>query len=948
MALLDRLRPQPAWKNPDPSVRLAAVEGLAATEQPLLATIARHDESPRVRRAAVSRLSDLDGLLAAQEDSDGQVRAEALARLVAMATDSQDVKEALRALAAVDDERQLAGVARSARLESVARAALERVQEPRALGGTARHGQHEAVRLRALERLEDQAELESVALHTDHRDVGLAALERLDSTIALDAVAERAKNKVVAKRARVLLREKQMREAEVRAAAEARARRQAQIGDALALVERSRDLSRVQAEIERLVQEWETLLPASPELLARYEAALARRRECIDRLQREEAAAAAGRAAREEALARRRALIAEVEKLEGPEAAGQLASLRAEWQTLEPLSDESAALVGRQFASACATYEARLAAQERATAARAELETLASEAQRLSASADLEAARGPWGQVSSRWRTLTAGLALDRELYDRFQSAAARWKSREQQARDEAARIADEQRARVQSLVDRVTALAAAPSASLKDLDHAIRDIRAALEHAAPVPGTQDALVRLKALQGALIPRLRELRETDEWRRWANAGIQEELCRRVESLRTAPDLGEVARQLRDLRRQWKAVSAGPVDERDALWVRFKSAADDAQSRCDEHFAKLATEQAAHLARKMAIIEQAEGLAQSTDWIATADTLKRLQAEWNTIGSVPKEQAAEAARRFRVACDTFFTRRKTDLAERKQVWADNAQKKDALCVRAEELAESSDWPAAIQAIKQLQVEWKAIGPVRKNRSEALWKRFRGACDRFFERYGRRHEIEHQQRTHESDAICQAVEGLMPAEGAPAPDGLVQSVEEVWQRWQRAPHLPPDVMQTARTRFDAALLALVTRFPDTFRGSLFDAAEARRRRVALCDEVEALIQGGGDDASATPAATLATRLKESLAANTIGGRANEDGKLRAAADRVRRAQAAWRELGPLPGDEGRELDARFHRAQRRFFDQHPQLRHQGGPPPRSPKYEVRRPK
>jgi hypothetical protein len=77
-----------------------------------------------------------------------------------------------------------------------------------------------------------------------------------------------------------------------------------------------------------------------------------------------------------------------------------------------------------------------------------------------------------------------------------------------------------------------------------------------------------------------------------------------------------------------------------------------------------------------------------------------------------------------------------------------------------------------------------------------------------------------------------------------------------------------------------------------------------------------------------------------LKESLAANTIGGRVNDQSKVRAAADKVRRAQQQWRDLGPVPGDEARSLEGRFHRAVRRFFELHPDLRpqpqasHQGG--------------
>ena len=586
------------------------------------------------------------------------------------------------------------------------------------------------------------------------------------------------------------------------------------------------------------------------------------------------------------------------------------------------------------------------------------------------------------------------------------------------------ARTAEEQRARLADLAARADALAQRPDASIKELEHVVREIRTALDHAPVLPGDQRDAVpgRLKALLTTLLPRLREQRETDDWRRWANAGIQEELVKRVESLRTVTDLFDAGRQLKDLRRQWKAVSAGPRDDGDALWQRFKVAADEIQARCDEHFGRVAAEQAENLARRQALCEQAEALAQSTDWIATADTLKRLQGDWVRIGPAPREVAGELARRFRVACDTFFTRRKTDLTERKHVWAANAQKKEALCARAEAIAESSDWVAAFTEIKQLQAEWKTAGPVRKNRSEILWKRFRTACDHFFERYGKRHEITQQHRVSDRESLVQAMEALTATPGStqesdasvaaessalapedpsaegvpepaipedrsaegvpepaipasiaadvepsvspgpdpaalapaaeppapptappPAPAGLLDTVEGLWRRWHDAPGVAPEIFAPLRARFDAALDRVLTVFPEVFTGTRFDRDAATARREALCREVEAVGKevSRGPATGGSSAAALAALLKESLAANTIGGRVSDDARIRAAGERVRRAQSAWRDLGPLPGEAGRVLDARFHRACRRFFDEHPDQRPQHGAPHGGPR-------
>ena len=78
-------------------------------------------------------------------------------------------------------------------------------------------------------------------------------------------------------------------------------------------------------------------------------------------------------------------------------------------------------------------------------------------------------------------------------------------------------------------------------------------------------------------------------------------------------------------------------------------------------------------------------------------------------------------------------------------ERKHEWADNLAKKEALIAEAEQLAQSTEWDKAAARIKQLQAEWKKIGPVRKNKSEVVWQRFRAACDTFFERYKTRDQV-----------------------------------------------------------------------------------------------------------------------------------------------------------------------------------------------------------
>lgn len=150
-----------------------------------------------------------------------------------------------------------------------------------------------------------------------------------------------------------------------------------------------------------------------------------------------------------------------------------------------------------------------------------------------------------------------------------------------------------------------------------------------------------------------------------------------------------------------------------------------------EARAKEHLDR-------NLHLKTKLCEKAESLSRSTNWSATAETLKKMQGEWKTIGYIPREHNEELWNRFRRATDSFFERRKEHFSHLEKERQANYEKKLALCSRAEGLARSSDWKAAGEALKALQTQWKAIGPVPREQTDALWERFRSAQDEFYRR------------------------------------------------------------------------------------------------------------------------------------------------------------------------------------------------------------------
>lgn len=932
MSLLDRFR-QPKWKHADPAVRLEAVNELEDEAQDVLGSLAREDEDAAVRRRAVARVDDLAVVAAvARTDLDEGVRSEARKILIDVAADADVEAEALDALTGLDDDRDLATVARATGNEAVGLAALRRIVAPRLTGSVAGRAANPIIRLAALHLLADPAERLLVALNSEHKDVALSALDGIDDEAMLEQVASRAKNKLVAKRARTLVRERHQPAAapvETPAVGELTRDRLISMVEGLAGERRA---GAIEAPLAAAEDAWRQVTSdgSDPALQARFDAAVAVSRARLEELRATEAAARADAESREAQDRQRHEACAALEQYAGDDIDGVITTADAAWAALCDDGSMPGEAVEQRFAAARALQRARQAARVADAARHAGLEAVVGEAEQLVAVDDLAEAHRQWVALLKRWTALAQdGAGVDSALVIRFKAAersiAQRTAAlREQESEQRAANLA-----RAQAECERLEEVAARDGITLKDADQALRDARSVVEHLGPLRSRDDqtAIVdRLKKIQARLLDASRDLRQSDDWRRWANATVQQELCVKAEALSGLEDLPEVATQLKVLRQQWKQASAGPRGaEGDALWQRFKAAVDAAQGRVETLFAQRAVEEAGNLERKQAIVAQAEQLAESSEWLKTADALKDLQQQWNAIGPVPREHGKSVSARFRLACDRFFTRRKDDLQQRKATWSANQAAKEALITEAEQLAESTDWTAAVERIKKLQAEWKATGPVKRQKSEQLWQRFRAACDRFFERFKHRHDTAFESRKVSREQALLDFEALAPEEAPEQmPDDLVSRAQAAWQAWRTGPPLPREVVRPMQDRFAASATRLWERYPDVLRRTPLDPEHTLSQMRELVAQVEAL---GGQQATraatqAAPAAALASMLKEALASNTIGGRVDDQAKKRAAQESVRAARASWGRLGPVGGDEARELEGRFGRACRRF--------------------------
>jgi hypothetical protein len=215
------------------------------------------------------------------------------------------------------------------------------------------------------------------------------------------------------------------------------------------------------------------------------------------------------------------------------------------------------------------------------------------------------------------------------------------------------------------------------------------------------------------------------------------------LCEKAEELLLEPNPVNAFRYLQDFHNQWREIGPVPLESKNEIWERFKEATSQINKRHHEYFEKQKDDQRKNLDAKIALCEEVEAvnlleMKNFKEFDERAGKVVELQKMWRTIGFAPKKQNNKVYQRFRDACDAFFEKKRGFYADNKEIQLNNLQAKTELCIQAEALQESTDWKATSDALIKLQKEWKEIGPVPRKQSERCWKRFRKACDHFFNR------------------------------------------------------------------------------------------------------------------------------------------------------------------------------------------------------------------
>jgi hypothetical protein len=182
-------------------------------------------------------------------------------------------------------------------------------------------------------------------------------------------------------------------------------------------------------------------------------------------------------------------------------------------------------------------------------------------------------------------------------------------------------------------------------------------------------------------------------------------------------------------RLKEILEEWKSIRGIDRKADGELWKRYAAARDAFARRRGAHFASLDAQRKQAQARKEELLAEAEALADSTDWVTTANRLKELMAEWRAAPRASREVEQRLWERFRAAQDRFFTRRSEVYAARDAELRANLQRREELVAAAEALDVEADPRAAQARLREIQAQWHETGRVPREASAALDRRLR---------------------------------------------------------------------------------------------------------------------------------------------------------------------------------------------------------------------------
>jgi hypothetical protein len=261
-----------------------------------------------------------------------------------------------------------------------------------------------------------------------------------------------------------------------------------------------------------------------------------------------------------------------------------------------------------------------------------------------------------------------------------------------------------------------------------------------------------------------------ELKELD---RRKNLEAKIEICEKAEKLTKESNIRDAIKELNELHDEFKHLGPVPSDQQEVIWQRFKTASDQIYSRRKDFLHEIKKSLLGNLEQKKALIEELEKFRDFNnesivEWNIKTREILDIQKKWEALGGIPKEHTKAINKNFWSAFKTFFGNKNKFFKKLEGKREENLKLKEELINKAIALKDSDDWVGTANKLKELQNEWKNVGPVPEKHKTEIFDRFKQTCDEFFNKrrtHSKEVEVEYVNNLQKKEDICLELEKMI---------------------------------------------------------------------------------------------------------------------------------------------------------------------------------------
>lgn len=309
-----------------------------------------------------------------------------------------------------------------------------------------------------------------------------------------------------------------------------------------------------------------------------------------------------------------------------------------------------------------------------------------------------------------------------------------------------------------------------------------------------------------------------ELKDLD---RSKNLDHKIELIARVSELLQENNIKKAFIAVRKYQEEWRNIGPVAREASEDIWNRFRAECDKVFVMIKAKTEAIEEERKKNLEAKQALLEKAKSLAEYhsiriKEWMERTNEVNQLMESWKKIGQVPLAVRDQVWNEFRDARNSFYSNKnqyfKVMHAERNA----NLKAKEELCKKAEAIAENPiDWAKQTIELKQMQEDWKKIGMAPEKVNDAVWRRFRTACDKFFEKKAERHASQKEEQTKNLEAKQQLLSKLEALAASEQQENLFNELKQIQTEWNAIGYVPANQKESINKKYNDLLDTLYGR-------------------------------------------------------------------------------------------------------------------------------------